>query len=245
MAQLGDLAKAKTLVRRAGRTFGPKEPVARARCIVAEAEIAFAGRDLSWGAKALEAARVTLEAHGDRVNAAHARYLAVRRLLLIGQLDDAEQALEELDPAPLPPALRTVHELVLAGLAMRRVRAQAARSALIRAERAARRVGIPALMAEVESALLALNTPAARLVERGEERLLGLDEVEALLESTVLVVDACRHVVRDGRAAISLASRPVLFTLARALGEAWPADVPRGALITRAFRARHIDESHR
>jgi hypothetical protein len=245
MAQLGDLARAKTLVRSAARAFGPKEALARARCIVAEAEIALVSRDLGWPAKALHAARVTLEEHGDQVNAAHARYLEVRRLLLIGRLDEAERKLAELDPAPLPPASRAAHELVVAGIAMRRLRTKAARAALARAERAARHAAIPALTAEVESASLVLNTPAARLIARGEERPLLLEEVEALLASKALVVDACRHVVRDARTVISLARRPVLFALARALGEAWPKDVPRGTLVARAFRAKHADESHR
>ncbi|MBV8137366.1 MAG: helix-turn-helix domain-containing protein [Deltaproteobacteria bacterium] len=245
MAQLGDLVRAKALLRSAARAFGPKETVARARCVVAEAEIALVSRDLGWPAKALDAARATLEEHGDRVNAAHARYLEVRRLLLIGRLDEAERALAELDPAPFPPASRVVHELVVAGIAIRRLRTTAARSALARAGRAARDSGIPALTAEVESASLVLNVPAARLIARGEERLLLLEEVESLLASTVLVVDACRHVIRDARSAISLAKRPVLFALARALGEAWPGDVPRGTLVARAFRAKVADESHR
>jgi tetratricopeptide (TPR) repeat protein len=245
MAQLGDLVRAKALVRRAARAFGPKAPVARARCVVAEAEIALAARDLGWPAKALDAARVTLEANGDRVNAAHARYLAVRRLLLIGRLDEAERALNKLDPAPFPPALRAAHELVVAGIALRRLRTKTARSALARAERAARRAGIPALTAEVESASLILRTPAARLIARGEERPLRLEEVEALLTSRMLVVDACRHVVRRTDTVISLAKRPVLFALARLLAEAWPRDVPRDVLVARAFRLKLADESHR
>ena len=245
MAQLGDLDRAKALLRSAARAFGPKEAVARARCVVAEAEIALVSRDLGWPAKALDAARVTLEQHGDRVNAAHARYLEVRRLLLIGRLDEAERVLADLDPAPFPPASRAAHELVVAGIAMRRLRTKTARAALARAESAARLAGIPALTAEVESASLVLNTPAARLIARGEERLLRLEEVEALLESKALVVDACRHVVRNARTVISLARRPVLFALARALGEAWPADVPRARLVARAFRGKHADESHR
>src|SRR5206468_572799 len=162
MAQLGDLVRAKALLRRAARAFGPKEAVARARCVVAEAEIALVSRDLGWPAKALDAARATLEEHGDRVNAAHARYLEVRRLLLIGRLDEAERTLAALDPAPLPPALRAAHELVVAGIAMRRLRTKTARAAL-----------------------------------------------------------------------------------ARALGEAWPGDVPRGTLVARAFRAKLADESYR
>jgi hypothetical protein len=245
MAQLGDLVRAKALLRSAARAFGPNEAVARARCVVAEAEIALVSRDLGWPAKALDAARATLEARGDRVNAAHARNLEVRRLLLIGRLDDAERLLAELDPAPFPPALRAAHELVVAGIAMRRLRTKAARAALARAERAARDADIPALTAEVESASLVMNTIAARRIARGEERPLLLEEVEALLASGSLVVDACRHVVRDASMVIPLATRPVLFALARALGEAWPADVPRSTLIARAFRTKHVDESHR
>jgi hypothetical protein len=245
MAQLGDFARAKALLRSAARAFGPREAVARARCVVAEAEIALASRDLGWPAKALDAARATLEAHGDRVNAAHARNLKVRRLLLIGRLDEVEQALAELDPAPFPPALKAAHELVVAGIAIRRLRMKTARAALARAEHAARDAHIPALTAEVESASLILNTPAARLIARGHERFLLLEDVEALLASEALVVDACRYAVRDADTVVSLARRPVLFALARVLGEAWPGDVPRDTLVTRAFRARHADESHR
>ncbi|PMR70436.1 helix-turn-helix domain-containing protein, partial [Halomonas heilongjiangensis] len=221
------------------------EAVARARCVVAEAEIALVSRDLGWPEEALDTARATLEAHGDRVNAAHARYLEARRLLLIGRLDEAEHALAELDHALLPPALSTAHALVVAGIAIRRLRTAAARAALARAERAARLAGIPALTAEVESAARVLATPAARLIAHGEARLLLLDEVEALLASKALVVDACRHVVRDARTVVSLARRPVLFALVRLLGEAWPGDVPRGTLIARAFRTRFADETHR
>jgi DNA-binding winged helix-turn-helix (wHTH) protein len=245
MAQLGDFVRAKALLRSAARAFSPKEAVARARCIVAEAEIALVSRDLSWPAKALEAAQATLEAHGDRVNAAHARHLEVRRLLLIGRLDEAERRLAAIDPAPLPPAWKAAHELVVVGIAMRRLRTKTARAALARAGRAACDAGIPALMAEIDSASLALDTPAARLIAQGEERPLLLNEVETLLASKALVVDACRHAVRNAGTVVALARRPVLFALARALGEAWPQVVPREALLARAFRAKHADESHR
>jgi hypothetical protein len=245
MAQLGDLVRAKALVRRAARAFGPREAVARARCVVAEAEIALAARDLGWPAKMLDAARATLEQHGDLMNAAYARHLAVRRLLLIGRLDDAERALAAIDPAFFPPALRAAHELVVAGIAMRRLQTKAARAALERAVNAARRAAIPALTAEVESACRVLDTPAARLIARGAERLLLLDEIEAVLASDALVIDACRHVVRDAGTVTSLAGRPVLFALARALGEAWPGDVTRSTLLARAFGAKFTDESHR
>jgi len=245
MAQLGDLVRAKALVRRAARAFGPKEAMARARCIVAEAEIALASRDLGWPAKSLDAARATLEAHGDRVNAAHARYLEIRRLLLIGRLDETERTLAELDPSPLPPALRTIHELIAAGIAMRRLRTKEARAALARAGHAARLARIPALTSEVESASRVLDTPAARLISSGEVRPLLLAEVEVVLSSKALIVDACRHAVRHARTVISLATRPVLFALARAMGEAWPGDVPRDVLVARAFGGKLADESHR
>ena len=245
MARLGDLVRAKALLRSAARAFGPNQAVARARCVVAEAEIALVSRDLGWPANVLDAARVTLEQRGDRANAAHARYLEVRRLVLIGRLDEAERRLAALDPSPFAPASRVFHELVVAGIAMRRLRAKLARTALGRAERAARQVGIPALMAEVESASRVLDTPAARLIARGQERLVLLDEVETLLASPALVVDACRHLVRDSGTVVTLRTRPVLFALARALAEAWPADVSRDALVALAFRAKHADESHR
>jgi hypothetical protein len=128
---------------------------------------------------------------------------------------------------------------------MRRLRTKAARAALARAERAAHQARIPALKAEVESAFRLLTTPAARLIAHGKERPLLLEDVEALQTSKALVVDACRHVVRDANTVVSLARRPVLFALARTLAEAWPADVPRGTLIARAFRGKHADESHR
>lgn len=245
MAQLGDLERSKDLLRRARLAFGPKEPVARARCVVAEAEIALVSRDLRQPTVALEKARAILEQNGDRLNAAHARHLEARRLLLIGRLDDAERALAALDPEPLPPALRASYELTTAGIAIRRIQIKTAREALARARQAARRSGIAALEIEVAGALRVLDTPAARLVAQGEERLLVLADVEALLASKTLVVDACRLVVREGSVVVTLARRPVLFALARALGEAWPNDAPRGDLLARAFRARHADDSHR
>ncbi len=245
MAQLGDLERAKTLLKRAARAFAAKDAVSAARCIVAEAEIAFVSRDLNWPTKALETARETLGAHGDRLNAAHARSLQVRRLVLIGRLDEAERALAGLDPAPFPPALRATHELVVAAIAMRRIKTKLARAALERAEKAARAARIPALMAEVENAFHTLDTPAARLVRRGEDRPLLLGDVEALQSSKSFVVDACRYTVRQGDTVVLLATRPVLFALARALAESWPNDLSRAALLAYAFGAKHADESHR
>ncbi|OFO59142.1 DNA-binding protein [Achromobacter xylosoxidans] len=245
LAQLGDFDRARVLVRRAARAFGTREPVARARCVVAEAEIALASRDLGWPAAALDAARATLERHGDLRNAAYAGYLAGRRLILMGRLEQAEQVLSDLNPAPFPPALRAVHELALAGIALRRVQATAARAALARAARAARAAGIPALRAEVRQASLVLKAPAAHLHRAGDTQVLRLEQVQALLASDTLVIDACRYAVHGAGRTLALASRPVLFTLAQALGRAWPGDAPRDALIALAFRTRHPDNSHR
>ena len=245
MAQLGDLVRAKVLLRRAARGFGANEPVARARCVVAEAEVALATRELKWSAKSLEAARLVLEEHGDHANAAQARYVEVRRLVLIGRLDEADKMLAALDPAGLPPAVRVVHELAIAGVGMRRLRIRVARDALTEAQQAARQAGIPALTAEVASAARLLATPATRVITDGKDRLLRLEDVEALHLSGTLIVDACRLVVRDATTAVSLARRPVLFALARALGEAWPLDVSRNALVARAFRGKRADDSYR
>lgn len=245
MAQLGDLPRARALLRRARHDFGVRETLARARCLLAEAEIALVSRELSWPAQALATARATLEHHGDRLNAAHARHLEVRLLLLLGHIDDADRLLAELDPTAFPPASRAAHELVVAGIAIRRLQTQAARTALARAGRAAQAAAVPALVAEIANATRLLRAPAGRLIRAGTQTMLRLDEVEALFSSNTVVIDACRYMVRDASCAIRLVRRPVLFALARALGEAWPDDVPRDTLVARAFRARRADESHR
>jgi hypothetical protein len=245
MAQLGEFDRAKALLKSAARGFGPKQAVARARCVVAAAEIALVSRDLGWPEETLHAAWSTLEAHGDAANAAHARNLAARRLLLVGRLDEAERLLAGFDPSHLPHAARAAYELTLAGAAIRRIKPGEARAAFARADRAARRADIPALSAEVEHAARVLDAPAARIIARGAERLVPLEEVEALLDSGALVIDACRNAVREGARTIPLATRPVLFSLARTLAEAWPVEAPRAELLMRAFRARRPDESHR
>ena len=245
MAQLGDMARAKALLQRAVKAFGANEPLSRARCVVAEAEVALAARDLGWPVKALEAARQVLQDHGDRLNAAHARYLQIRRLLLIGQLIEADALLDEQDPAPLPPALRAAHELMSAGIALRRVQAHKAQAALERAQRAAQLADIPALLAEIEHARQTLDAPAARLRIAGDVKTVTLAQVEALFASATLVVDACRYSVRGAGMTVALATRPVLFHLLQLLADAWPGDVPRETLIAKAFRLKLDDESHR
>jgi hypothetical protein len=245
MAQIGDFRRAKELLRAAARAFGSREAVARARCVVAEAELSLASRDLGWPPRQLEAARKVLEQHDDRLNAAHARYLQIRRLLLIGRLDDADALLIEIERTALTPALRATHELIVAGIAIRRIRTRLARAALGRAMEAARAAGIPALVAEVEAAARILDAPAARLLARGENRVVTLEEVEDIFASNALIFDDCRYAVRADGKVIAIAGRAVLFTLARSLAEAWPHDVSRDELVRRAFRIEVADESLR
>ncbi len=256
MAQLGDFQRARALLRAAERAFAPGAAVARARCVVAQAEIALVSRDLGWPMRLLAVARQTLEAHGDVVNALQARLIEVRRALLIGRLAEAEQLQADVArriesarrPAgriALPVALLAVADLGAAGIASRRLRSQVAQAALDRAARTADGSGIAALAAEVEQARRALAAPAARWRASGEERLVTLHEVESLLASDDLIVDACRHAVRQGRVLVPLATRPILFALVRRLANDWPDDVGRADLVADAFRTRHADDTHR
>jgi DNA-binding transcriptional ArsR family regulator len=244
MAQLGDLPKARELLRRAGRGFGPRESIGRARCLTAEAEIALASRDLASPARALAEALRTFAAHGDRENAAHARLLQIRRQLLLGRVDEADGALATLE-GDLPPRLAAVAALVAFEVALRRGRAGPARMALLAAREAAARSGIGALEAEVEQAGRKLVLPAARLIGSGEARPVTLAEVAEVLASPDLIVDGCRRAARRGERVVSLARRPVLFALLRTLAEVWPEDAARAALIEQAFGARRMNASHR
>lgn len=245
MAQLGDLGRARELLRRAARGFGARETLARARCLTAAAEVALAARELSWPPRALTEALRTFAAHGDRENAVHARLLQLRRLLLLGRIDEADRALAALELGAGPARLAAVAGLVAFELALRRGRAEQARRALAGAREAAARSGIGALRAEIEQAGRALVLPAARLLEAGGERPLTLAEVEAVLASGDLVVDGCRRAARRGPQVVGLARRPVLFALLRGLAEAWPGEAARDPLIERAFGARRTNPSYR
>jgi hypothetical protein len=245
MAQLGELAKATQLLRQAARGFGAREPLSRARCQAAEAEVALAARDLVSPGPALEAARRAFVAHGDQDNGLHAQLLQVRRLLLLGRVAAAEQQLARLDVRPAPAMLGATHALLAFEIALRRGRTGPAQVALARASQAADSSGIPALRAEVERAGQALTLPAARLLARGRERTLVLAEVEVVRASGELVVDACRRAVGRGPRLLALARRPVLFALLRALAESWPAPAPRDRLIERGFQIRRPNASHR
>jgi hypothetical protein len=245
MAQLGEHGRARELLRRAARAFGAHEQVSRARCVVAEAEVALLMRDLRGSAGGLTAAIRILEAHADRANALQARVISARRLLLLGRLNEAASLLNRFDARGLPATLCALAELTVAELALRFLQMGPARSALARAQAAADRAQVPALLAEVAEARAALDRPAARRIAFGGEQSLSIDEVASLLASEVLVLDACRRGLRAGPELRMLARRPVLFTLARALAEAWPHDVDRVSLISAAFGARRPNESHR
>lgn len=245
MAQLGEYPRARELLRRAARGFGAREELARARCVVAEAEVALAMRELGGSPRALADAALVLESRADRTNALQARLIAVRRLLLIGRIDEAASSLAGLDASGLPPSLAAVAELAGAEIALRSLRTAQARAALGRAFDAAEHAGVPALLAEVAEARATLDRCAARSIHAGHEQPLRLDQVEALLRSGALMVDACRRGLRSGERWQPLARRPVLFALLRALAEAWPGDVERQALIANVFRTRRPDETHR
>jgi hypothetical protein len=245
MAQLGEHPRARELLRRAAREFGSHEELARARCIVAEAEVALAMRDFAGSPRSLAAAAATLEARADHANALQAWLISARRLLLLGRLDEAAAALAQLEGRALPPALAAMAELAGAELALRSLRTGPAQKALARAHEAAEHARVPALLAEVQEARAALDRPAARRISAGAEQALRLDQVEALLQSGALVVDACRRGLRAGATWQPLTRRPVLFALARSLAEAWPGDADREALIASAFRTRRPDETHR
>ena len=245
MAQLGDYARSRELLKRAARGFGAHEELARARCVVAEAEVALAMRDLRGSPRTLAAAADALEARADRANALHARLIAARRLLLLGRVDEAAAALAGLNAPNLPPSLLAVAELAAAEVALRSLRTATARAALDRARDAAERARVPALLAEVAEARAALDRPAARRVDAHLEQPLRIEEVEALRTSGALIVDACRRTLSAGATSLPLARRPVLFALAQALARAWPNDVDRRVLIERAFRMRRPDETHR
>ncbi|HEX7990391.1 MAG TPA: helix-turn-helix domain-containing protein [Stenotrophomonas sp.] len=245
MAQLGDLTRARELLRRAQRGFGTHELLARSRCGLAEAEVALALRELGGSTEPLVAIAAVLESHGDKANALQAWLILARRLLLLGKIDEAAHALSRLEGTSLPPALSAMAGLTAAMLALRRMQIGAARSLLGRARIAAEEAGIAALRAEVEEARIKLDQPAARCLGGGADQLLRIDQVQQLLESGALVVDGCRRGIRAGANWQSLARRPLLFELARSLAEAWPSAVDRDVLITRIFGMRHYDETLR
>jgi len=246
MAQLGDYPRSRELLRRAARAFGPQEALARARCVVAEADVALAMRDFAAAPRVLAAAATTLAAHADRANAMQAHLIAARRLLLLGRLEEAARRLDALDPTlAARPALAALAALARAEIALRSLAIAPAQAALAEAHAAAGRAGVPALLAEVARVREAFERPAARLVGAGGERSLRLAEVAALLASPTLVVDGCRRRVVAGDARCGLARRPLLFALARTLACAWPEAVDRETLIADAFGFRAPDETHR
>ena len=245
LAQLGEYPRARELLRQAARRFGTREALARARCVVAEAEVALALRELGGSPRGLAEAAAVLRAHGDNANALQARLIAARRALLLGRLAEAAAMLHALDNNALAPPLAAVAALAAAEIALRSLDTSAAAAALARAGAAAQRARIPALQAEVEEIRAVLDRCAARLLHAGHEQPLRLREVETLLASGKLVVDACRRGLRSGENWLPLARRPVLFALLRALAQSWPGDAERIALIAQVFRTRHPDDTLR
>jgi len=202
-------------------------------------------RDLAGLPRGLTAAAATLDRHGDRANAMHALVVAARHSLLVGRVAEAAAMLQSVDASGLTATLGAVAELARAELALRSLHSRPAQEALARADQAAYRSGVPALIAEVAEARVALDRPAARRRTAGTEQALRVADVEALLASDALVLDACRRGFARAGTWQPLARRPILFALAQCLAQAWPQDVGRDALIAVAFRTRHPDETHR
>jgi hypothetical protein len=244
MAQLGDYPTARKLLERAASAFHG-QPVARARCLAALGEIALASRDLREAKRGLARALVELEVQGDRLNALFVRLQEVRRLVLSGAVTDATAMHRSLDLTGAPATLRALADLIGADLAVRSLDPARARALLHRAEQTARAAGIALLRDEVARATRELSSPVARALQGGSERLVRLDEVDAIIRSKALVVDACRRTVSAGDSSVSLVTRPVLLALAVALASALPADASREALALATFGARRVTDSTR
>ncbi|HVU04954.1 MAG TPA: HTH domain-containing protein [Polyangiaceae bacterium] len=245
LAQLGEYATARKLLGQAGRAFRDVDPGAYARCLAAEGEVALECRDLSSAERALERAIPLLESSGDRENAWFCRLQLARRLVVLGRLAEAERALSRLRRRGLPPRMLVLLGLLSADVARRSTEPDVARAALDRAFGSAHAAGIPALLADVRAAREELETPVGRVVERGRERSVTLQDVADVLKSPALVVDTCRREIRAGKTILPLLRRPVLLALAAALGEAHPGEATRETLIQRAFGAARVTESLR
>ncbi|TSH89558.1 helix-turn-helix domain-containing protein [Verticiella sediminum] len=245
MARLGDLARAQALLRQAARAFGAREPLARARCALALADVGLARRELAGWPDALPAAIVEFDARRERVNAAHARLLLSRYALLTGRPDEATALLARVPSQGIAPAALALRALVEAELALRRPAPAAARAALAQARTHAAAARIPELLAEAQGLEAMLALPAALRLEAGGAAPLTLAEIAALLDSRALVLDGCRRAWRRGSDVRPLLGRPVLYALSSELARAWPAAAPRAALIAAAFRIRRPDDTDR
>jgi len=246
LARLGKRDRARELLRSAAKAFGAAVPLGRARCLLADAEIALASRDLRGVDAALARVGRDLRTLGDPINALHADCLAARSLLLRGRLREARAALNALHLRHASPSLRAEIQLAWVELHVRTPNASAARAALAEADRAARAARIPAISAEVRAARALLEAPAGRLIRAGKEHLLGLDQVERLQRMPRgLLIDTRESTVSAGLLRISLQGRPVLFGLGRALAEAWPGEVTRRELLSRVFAVTRANDTHR
>jgi DNA-binding transcriptional ArsR family regulator len=207
--------------------------------------VALACRDLAAAKRGLETAARLLETCGDRENATFVRLQIVRRFVLLGDLGAAETALRRLSLKHAPARIAALAALVEADIAVRSFRSDVARAALGRARTAARVTRIPSLLLDVERAEQALDATVARLITPDGEKRVTLSNVEGLIHSRALIADACRREVRSGHTVVSLASRPVLFALARSLAEAAPDSASRASLIRSAFGGKTASESLR
>lgn len=245
LAQLGDLSGAAALLRRAGQGFTAAEPLNRARCTLARAEVALAQRDFSFPDQELGAAAAVLARHGDRFNGSLATLLMARRQLLLGKVGGAERTLASLGIAGLPSALAGLGRLLEAQLAIRRIAARRAAELLALAAAEARKTGIGALQREIEQAQSVLRAPAGRVLSPAGERELTLHEVERLLALPGLLVDACRRQLTCEHQAVDLSKRPVPFALVELLASERTLEATRERLVHHAFSSNVCNDSHR
>jgi hypothetical protein len=246
LSRLGKRERARELLQSAAKAFGAAAPLSRARCLLADAEIALALRDLRGVEAALARAGRELRALGDPSNALHADCLSARALLLRGLAQEAERALHALDTRHASAALRAEIHLAWVELHVRALNTSAARAALSEAEHAARAAGIAAISQEVQAARALFSAPAARLIRAGSEHLLGLEQVEQVRRAPRgLLIDARESSLCAGQIRIPLQGRVVLFGLARVLAEGWPGEVTRTELLARVFSVTRTNDSHR
>jgi tetratricopeptide (TPR) repeat protein len=245
LAQLGEFQSSRRLLDRASKGFGSREPLQRARCLLASAEVLLALRDTKAALRRLETALDAFQVSRDRDNTVFTRLQLARLFLLTGKLDECERALKRADVTRAAPSRRALHAMLRADLALRRSRIGEARIAFREAYRAARSARILPLLAEIERAQQALDSPVATLSTNSQERTLTRAELCTRSDRNELLIDAARKRIQSGDAAVELRSRPVLFALLLTLAERFPAGAARGELITNAFGMKRGSDSLR
>lgn len=242
-AQLGDLNLARASLERAVPLAD--DAVTRARARAALVDVALGTGNPGSAARAARASIDELSALGDARNAAMQRLVLARAEVLLGRLGDAQRTVEQVLSSEVTPDLHAVASLAQAEIALRALAATRARQALVQARRCLEESPHPLLERALDGLERELTLPVARTLRAGVLRGADVSVIEELSRGEVLLVDACRRLVVEGRVAIPLARRPVLFAVLLVLARAWPEAVPRDELAARAFDVRRVNASHR